>query len=149
MSGVHDWLRVLELEPGASFDDVRRAHRDMAKVWHPDRFANDARLREKAELHQKAINEAFGNLEKWVKSGQLLPGQTPPGVEVVAHAGMNPAVHKRHPLRDTWTIRQPLGYDRGVKRGPRRRRRRSKIRWIAAAFLVLSVVVALVVGMML
>ncbi len=31
----------------------------MVKVWHPDRFGNDARLREKAETKLKEINEAY------------------------------------------------------------------------------------------
>jgi len=29
------------------------------KVWHPDRFGNDPRLRQKPELQLKLINEAY------------------------------------------------------------------------------------------
>ena len=37
-------LRVLGLAPGASAQEIKAAYRDLAKVWHPDRFAHDPRL---------------------------------------------------------------------------------------------------------
>ncbi|MFZ2493595.1 MAG: J domain-containing protein, partial [Thermoanaerobaculia bacterium] len=56
---LDDCYRTLEVPPGASFEEVRRAHRDLAKVWHPDRFGHDAALRARAEEKLKAINEAW------------------------------------------------------------------------------------------
>ena len=55
-------LRILELDPGASEDDIRKAWRDLTKVWHPDRFGHDAQLRRKAEEKLKRINEAYQRL---------------------------------------------------------------------------------------
>ncbi len=54
-----DAYRLLEVAPGASDEAVRRAWRDLTKVWHPDRFAHDAGLQQKAEEKLKAINEAY------------------------------------------------------------------------------------------
>ncbi|HEU4522236.1 MAG TPA: J domain-containing protein [Thermoanaerobaculia bacterium] len=51
--------RALDLSPAASEEEVKAAHRDLTKVWHPDRFANDAAMRQKAEEKLKLINEAF------------------------------------------------------------------------------------------
>jgi hypothetical protein len=51
--------RILELSPGATEEEVRRAWLDLTKVWHPDRFGNDADLRRKAEQKLKEINEAY------------------------------------------------------------------------------------------
>lgn len=51
--------RLLGLSPGASPDDVKTAYRDLAQVWHPDRFPDNARLREKAEANLRRINEAY------------------------------------------------------------------------------------------
>lgn len=51
--------RLLDVEPGTSDEDIKRAHRDLTKVWHPDRFGNDAALRQKAEEKLKAINDAY------------------------------------------------------------------------------------------
>lgn len=56
---LDDCYRLLELDPRASAEEVKRAHRDLTKVWHPDRFGDDAALRRKAEEKLKAINEAY------------------------------------------------------------------------------------------
>ncbi len=56
---LDDCYALLEIRPGATEDEMKRAHRDLAKVWHPDRFANDALLRRKAEEKLKAINDAY------------------------------------------------------------------------------------------
>jgi curved DNA-binding protein CbpA len=52
-------LELLGLKPGASAQEIKAAYRDLAKVWHPDRFAHDARLQEKAQNKLKEINEAY------------------------------------------------------------------------------------------
>ena len=56
-------LEILALRPGANPSEIKEAYRDLVKVWHPDRFGNDARLREKAELQLKRINEAYRILQ--------------------------------------------------------------------------------------
>lgn len=60
---VQEALKTLGLRPTATPDEIRQAYRDLVKVWHPDRFGTDARLRAKAEEHLKAINSAFHTLE--------------------------------------------------------------------------------------
>jgi DnaJ-like protein len=50
---------VLEVKPGVSNSELKAAHRDLAKVWHPDRFLHDPRLQEKAQEKLKEINEAY------------------------------------------------------------------------------------------
>jgi PEGA domain/DnaJ domain len=52
-------LRVLGLEPGATEQAIKDAHRDLVKVWHPDRFGSDPRLRAKAQDKLKEVNAAF------------------------------------------------------------------------------------------
>src|SRR5438067_1766673 len=51
-------LRILGLPPGSSKDEIQGAWRDLAKVWHPDRFPHDERLRQKAGENLGRINEA-------------------------------------------------------------------------------------------
>jgi len=50
---------LLGVKPGVSPAELKAAHRDMAKVWHPDRFGHDPRLQQKAQEKLKEINEAF------------------------------------------------------------------------------------------
>ncbi len=56
-------LRVLSLRPGASPSEIKGAYRDLVKVWHPDRFGEDARLRQKAEEKLREVNEAYRVLQ--------------------------------------------------------------------------------------
>jgi len=59
------YYQILEIEPGASQDEVKQAYKDLAKVWHPDRFADDPRLQKKAEEKLKQINAAYEFLKSY------------------------------------------------------------------------------------
>ena len=64
-----DCYRLLDVDPRATDEELRRAHLDLTKVWHPDRFGHDLALRRKAEEKLKAINEAY----ETIRAGR--PGQ--------------------------------------------------------------------------
>jgi curved DNA-binding protein CbpA len=53
------YYRILGLEPGAPAEEVKQAWRDLAQVWHPDRFAGNERLRQKAQEKLREVNEAY------------------------------------------------------------------------------------------
>ena len=59
---------LLGVRPGVSVRELKSAYRDLAKVWHPDRFAHDPRLQQKAQEKLKEINDAYE---------QLISGKTP------------------------------------------------------------------------
>jgi len=48
----------LDLSPDATSQEVRRAYRELVRVWHPDRFGDDPRLQKRAQEKLKEINEA-------------------------------------------------------------------------------------------
>ena len=54
---------ILGIPRGASEAGARAAYKDLVAVWHPDRFQNNARLRQKAEAKLKQINVAFQTIE--------------------------------------------------------------------------------------
>lgn len=56
------YYEVLGLASHASAEELKNAYRDLAKVWHPDRFAHDPRLQQKAQEKLKEINEAYKEL---------------------------------------------------------------------------------------
>jgi hypothetical protein len=62
MSPRDRYLAILELGPGASLDEIKQAYRDLAQVWHPDRYPSNPRLRSKAEERFKTINDAYQKL---------------------------------------------------------------------------------------
>jgi hypothetical protein len=55
---------LLDLPPGYSQADLKQAYKDLVQVWHPDRFAHNARLKEKAEAKLKQINLAYEVLDR-------------------------------------------------------------------------------------
>ena len=65
---------LLGVKPGVSMRELKAAHRDLAKVWHPDRFLHDPRLQEKAQEKLKEINEAY----ELISSGKVPRPTTPP-----------------------------------------------------------------------
>ena len=57
-------LAVLELPAGASSEQIRQAWRDLARVWHPDRFAHDPALQARATARLAEINAAYEQLRR-------------------------------------------------------------------------------------
>lgn len=60
---IQNYYRTLDLENGASLEEVKQARRDLAKVWHPDRWTHDPKMQRKANEKLKDINQAFEELE--------------------------------------------------------------------------------------
>ncbi|MGA9672502.1 MAG: J domain-containing protein [Terracidiphilus sp.] len=52
-------LRILDLEQDATETEIRSSYLTLVKVWHPDRFQNDPKLKEAAEKKLKDINSAY------------------------------------------------------------------------------------------
>lgn len=63
-------LIILELETIGSLQDAKRAYKDLVRVWHPDRFQNNARLKYKAEQRLREINLAYKFLCRHIESNQ-------------------------------------------------------------------------------
>jgi hypothetical protein len=82
------YYELLGVRPGASAQEMKTAHRDLAKVWHPDRFAHDPRLQQKAQEKLKEINEAYDQLTT-AKTGRRPPRASAPPEH--SHAPAAPA----------------------------------------------------------
>lgn len=54
-----DYYAILELNRNASINDIKKAYRELAKKWHPDKNPDN---RENAEIKFKLIAEAYGVL---------------------------------------------------------------------------------------
>jgi curved DNA-binding protein CbpA/lysophospholipase L1-like esterase len=64
MDSIEQALAVLGLDNTASSIDIDQAYRDLAMVWHPDRFPGESRLRNRAQKKFKEINAAYEALKK-------------------------------------------------------------------------------------
>ncbi|MEH2393276.1 MAG: pentapeptide repeat-containing protein [Nostoc sp.] len=79
MSDLEQYYRILELEPGATLDEVNQAYKDLVFVWHPDRIPKDnLRLQQKAQNKLKAINEAREKLRSLKTKPQTTLNSPPP-----------------------------------------------------------------------
>jgi hypothetical protein len=65
MNEIEKYYETLDLQPGASPEEVKQAYRELAKVWHPDRFAHDPKLIKRADEKLKEINEAYTRLKSF------------------------------------------------------------------------------------
>ncbi|MEG4283756.1 J domain-containing protein [Microcoleus sp. A006_D1] len=71
MADINRCYEILEIEPGASLEEIKRAYRDLAFVWHPDRFAHNDRLQQKAQQRLTEINQAYQELVLFVTQPEL------------------------------------------------------------------------------
>lgn len=62
--------KILELDQSASIDEVRESYIDMARVWHPDGFTDNPRLKKRAEEKLKEINIAYAEIRALLSGGQ-------------------------------------------------------------------------------
>lgn len=52
-------LRILGLDANASADDIKAAYRETAQILHPDRFAGNKKLQDRATEQFKNLQEAY------------------------------------------------------------------------------------------
>jgi hypothetical protein len=100
---------LLGVRPGVSVAELKAAYRDLARVWHPDRFSHDPRLQEKAQEKLKEINEAY---ELLISGKTPRARAAPPSTQSSAprarpsHVYSDPfsrdGVSPLHPLRWHW-----------------------------------------------
>jgi hypothetical protein len=86
------------VKPGVSSGELKAAHRDLAKVWHPDRFVHDPRLQEKAQEKLKEINEAY----ELLSSGKTPRPAPPRAAEAVYTAPFVPVERRSAPRGGSW-----------------------------------------------
>lgn len=139
--------RVLGLKPGASREEVKQAHRDLAQVWHPDRFADNARLREKAGTNLQRINEAYAILRDVEPPADLRVSRVTASISAILDLGdlvQGTATYQRPPERH---IRQrPRRTILGLAVAPQRHDAgRTFVRVAVVAGAVLALGVAVVV----
>jgi concanavalin A-like lectin/glucanase superfamily protein/DnaJ-like protein len=102
MDDLPKYYQLLGLEPGASPEEAKQAYRDMVKVWHPDRFAHDERLRAMAQDKLKEINGAYEILKS--RAFQESIGPEPTAASETESTAANPS-----PARNRTTLWTTLG----------------------------------------
>lgn len=89
--------KTLDLKNGASIEEASKAYKDMVRVWHPDRFAGNPRLRAKANEKLTEINLAYGEIKKFLAKDVLIHRDTGKSPH---KEGMDIVDHKAHPFKE-------------------------------------------------
>jgi hypothetical protein len=63
-------LKILELKTAGSLEEAKQAYKDLVRVWHPDRFEKNERLKQKADKKLREINLAYNYLRSHIESNQ-------------------------------------------------------------------------------
>ena len=87
MIDVAHYYRILELEPGASLEEVTQGYKDLAIVWHPDRFVQFPRLQQKAHEKMRQINEARDRLRSILSVPPTRVRKPPQNRQETGHSG--------------------------------------------------------------
>jgi hypothetical protein len=67
---------TLGIPVDATDEQIKTAYRDLAMVWHPDRFGDsDTRLKKKAEEQFKTINAAYTSIQKRNPESSIIPSE--------------------------------------------------------------------------
>ena len=91
----HDWYRVLELNPDASMDAIKRSYRNLVKLWHPDRYAPGSSMQGMAQEKLKTINLAYSEICK--RRGKQPPANTAGPVKSAYSSGATPETEPPRP----------------------------------------------------
>lgn len=60
-------LQLLDLDRESTLADAKKARRELALIWHPDRFGDNDELRHRAEEKLKAINTAYEEVRDYFR----------------------------------------------------------------------------------
>ena len=95
---LEECYRLLDLDPGATDEEVKIAWRDLTKVWHPDRFEHDRDVQRRAEEKLKAINEAYERILAHREGTPEIRRPFPAVAIVLAFAGLFVLLRRPTPL---------------------------------------------------
>src|SRR5215475_1945995 len=92
---IEDDYRELDLEPGASLEEVRNSYRELALFWHPDRRNDVAGRASKAHQKMTRINLAYERLRKALSRKIRSRGTARDGGNTNAQPRTTPAGRRR------------------------------------------------------
>ena len=64
---------TMELQPGATWRDVRHSFKHLVQCWHPDKYEQDAEAKQVAEERLREINKAYLAFSKYYSHHGKMP----------------------------------------------------------------------------
>lgn len=66
MNDISQWYGILGVSRTASPKTIKAAYRELAQLWHPDRYVDDPELKARAEIEIKEINQAYSEIKTYL-----------------------------------------------------------------------------------
>lgn len=125
--------RVLGVQPGVSWTQLRKAYKGLVNAWHPDRFQQNPRQKSLAEEKTKEITQSYQELAEYYKKFGVLPHVTK-AVETVddLSSQKSPDTHPAQEFQDAEVSATDINPPQAHKGG----RYKFNVRVMAAAALV-------------
>ena len=98
MSSLNYYYGVLDLAPGSTKEDIKRAYRKLAQQWHPDKFSNKPEQLKQAREKFELIKEAYDTLIQFTEPPNFSakPSVHPPSAEEHYEAGITYLQTRKH-----------------------------------------------------
>ena len=72
------YCELLEVSPGATAEEIQRSFRELIKIWHPDRFADQPELQRRATRKTSELTKAFQWLRRHAEASGAGPKESNP-----------------------------------------------------------------------
>ena len=124
---------ILGIQPGATWEELRRTYKKLIRAWHPDRFQQDNSRKQLAEKKAKEITQAYNELAEYHKKYGVLPLQAE--IPSVPNAGdhASRSAHGTDTVVDDKNIASPIANTVSSKRQGRRQHKHASRTATAAA----------------
>src|SRR5919198_4080689 len=63
---INQLLELFDLDRGFTKAQLDESYKDLVQVWHPDKYAHNPRLQQKAEEKLKEINSGYRALQEFL-----------------------------------------------------------------------------------
>ena len=73
---IDECFQILELKSDATVEELKAARNELLQVWHPDKYAFNPKLVQRAAEKSQKINSAYQTLIVYLRSNQYSQTQT-------------------------------------------------------------------------
>src|SRR3989344_1031416 len=128
--------RILGIQPGVSWKQLRHAYKKLVNTWHPDRFHHDGHQKKLAEEKTKEITQAYKELAEYYKEFSALPHVAKMTDVASTEKTSSQKAYNAHPDTESLNAESAVTLATATTVQAQKRRLKPFIRVIAAAALV-------------